>query len=441
MREFLKPPKSSTPEFFMPQRYLRLAVIMVIVFTAVALLVQQQRLLAGSGGGTAVACQGGMAGIYPCDRVDLISFTPKEALGATITESKVTNPWGWTDPETGKEYVMMGMQEGVAFVDISQPLTPTYLGILPTHYLMAPLSEYRDMKVYQNYAFIIADYPSQNGLQIFDLTTLRHITTPTVFSETAHYDGIRDGHHIYIHQETGYVYIPRRSSGDCATGTTMINIQDPLHPTSAGCFAAGGVASDVNCVIYHGPDADYQGREICTVGSDDNLMVGDVTSKTAPVMLSLVTYPSASRIHSARFTEDQRYIITADMEDEHHHGYNTRIYIWDATDLDNIPTPTFYTGPTTGSDHMVWIQGDFAYISNLGAGVRILDLRRLSEGVVTPAAYFDNYPVSNAPGHYHGTWAVYPYFESGVLVMSDREEGLFLLRPLLHQTFLPVIVK
>ncbi len=425
----------------MSKRWMRLLVMVAVVLTAVSVLAQQQRLMAKSAGGnTAAACSQGMAGEYPCERVDLLSFTPKTALGATMTQTKVTNPWGWTDPQTGKEYVMMGMQEGVAFIDISQPLTPTYLGILPTHYLTAPLSEFRDMKVYQNYAFIIADFPSQNGLQIFDLTTLRQVTTPTTFSETAHYAGIMDGHHIYIHQETGYAYIPRRSSGNCSTGTTMINVQDPLHPTDAGCFAEGGVASDTNCVLYHGPDATYHGREICVIGSDDNLIVGDVTTKTMPVVLAIRSYASASRIHSARFTADHRYIVSVDVDDEHHHGYNTRIFIWDAMDLDDISDdPVFYTGPTTGSDHMVWLRGDFAYISNLSAGVRILDLRRISEGVLTQAAYFDNYPASNSPGHQHGTWAIFPYFESGVLALSDREEGLFLLRPLLEQTFLPVV--
>ncbi len=418
----------------------RLCILTAVMLVTLVALFQQHRLLAKSvGGGTAAPCLNGQAGGYPCNRVDLLSFMPQAELGATMTNTKVANLWGWTDSETGKEYVLLGLEEGTAFVDVSQPLTPTYLGLLPTHMLTAPLSVYRDMKVYQNYAFIVGDSPSENGMQVFDLTSLRGITTPMTFTESAHYDGFADGHNIFIHEDTGYAYVARRSSGYCSTGVTMVNIQDPLNPTDAGCFADGGVASDVSCVLYHGPDADYQGHEICLIASDDNLVVWNVPDSISPT-LAMLTYPNAERIHGAWFTEDHRYFLSVDMDDEHHHGLNTRIFIWDASDLDNIPTtPVIYTGPTTGSDHNVWVRGNFAYIGNLSAGLRILDLRHIADGQLTQAAYFDEYPASNAPGHLHGAWAVYPYFESGVVAMSDRETGLFLLRPLLEQLFLPAV--
>jgi choice-of-anchor B domain-containing protein len=413
-----------------------------VLLLAAITLIRQQQIMAQSGGSTAAVCQNGVAAGYPCDRVNLLSYTGKMELGATITNSLVANLWGWTDPETGSEYVIVGLQEGTAFVDVSNPLTPTYLGLLPTHFPTATLSPFRDMKVYQNYAYIIGDAPSQNGLQIFDLTTLRGITTPTTFSETAHYDGIVDGHNIFIHEATGYAYVVRRGAGACNTGTVMIDLQDPLNPADAGCYGAGGIASDLQCVLYHGPDADYQGREICLVASDDNVVVGDVTSKTMPVTLAIRDYHHAERAHSAWFTEDHHYFISVDMDDEHHHGLNTRVFIWDASDLDNIPEePVIYNGPTTGSDHNIWVRGDYAYIGNLRAGLRILDLRQIANGTLAQAAYFDNFAPNNFAGHEQGAWAVYPYFESGVIAISDRTEGLFLVRPLLEQTFLPMVRK
>jgi choice-of-anchor B domain-containing protein len=420
------------------QRMTRLLILTAIVLTAVITLYQQQKLMAGGDGNSAAVCVNGTAAGYPCHNINLLSFTPKDALGATVTDSLVANLWGWTDPETGKEYVMLGLDDSTAFIDVSNPLSPTYLGALLSHNYPIT-SPFRDMKVYQDYAFIVADSPSQNGMQVFDLTSLRGITTPTIFSETAHYDEIADGHNIFINEDTGYAYIARRSIGACG-GVTMVNIQDPLNPVDAGCYEEGDVASDSMCVLYHGPDADYQGREICVIASDDNLVVGDVTSKTMPVTITdTLSYANATRIHSVWFTEDHRYFLSADMMDEHHWGYNTRIFIWDASDLNAIPEPMLYTGPTTGSDHNIWVRGDYAYVGNLSAGLRILDLRSIDNGQLTQAAYFDDYPTSNAPGHEHGTWAVYPFFESGVVAMSNREEGLFLVRPLLKQTFLPIV--
>ena len=40
--------------------------------------------------------------------------------------------WGWTDPETGKEYVLCGLDDGTAFIDISNPEEPFFLGKLLT---------------------------------------------------------------------------------------------------------------------------------------------------------------------------------------------------------------------------------------------------------------------------------------------------------------------
>lgn len=421
-------------------RVLWLTAVLLLAITA---LVRQQQLMAHTQASAASSvCQNGVAAGYPCDRTDLLSYTSKMDLGATITNSLVANLWGWTDPETGSEYVILGLQEGTAFVDVTNPLTPTYLGLLPTHFPTATLSPFRDMKVYQDYAYIIADSPSQNGMQIFDLTTLRGITTATTFSETAHYDGIVDGHNIFINEETGYAYVVRRAAPPCNAGTVMLDLQDPLNPVDVGCYGDGGIASDLQCVLYHGPDPDYQGQEICAIASDNDIVVADVTSKTNPVTLAIRPYHNAARAHSAWFTEDHRYFLSVDMDDEHHYGTNTRVFIWDASDLDDIPTtPVIYNGPTTGSDHNIWIVGDYAYIGNLRAGLRILDLRRIAEGTLTQAAYFDNYPTSNAAGHEQGAWAVYPYFESGVVAISDRTEGLFLVRPLLEQIFLPVVIK
>jgi choice-of-anchor B domain-containing protein len=69
-----------------------------------------------------------MAGIYPCDNVDLLSFLPLAQIGG----GNGNDIWGWTDPQDGKEYAIMGRTNGTAFVDISDPYNPVYLGNLPT---------------------------------------------------------------------------------------------------------------------------------------------------------------------------------------------------------------------------------------------------------------------------------------------------------------------
>ena len=58
---------------------------------------------------------------------------------------------GWTDPQTGKEYALVGLNNGCAFIDISNLVNPVYLGKLTSNGSGSGDS-WRDVKVYQNHA-------------------------------------------------------------------------------------------------------------------------------------------------------------------------------------------------------------------------------------------------------------------------------------------------
>jgi len=118
-----------------------------------------------------VPCVNGLAGPYPCRNANLLAFLPLSAIGGGQSASDL---WGWTDPETGKEYALVGRSTGTAFVDISEPTQPVYLGDLPTETVE---SSWREIKVYGSYAFIVSEAPF-HGMQVFDLTQLRTVTDP-----------------------------------------------------------------------------------------------------------------------------------------------------------------------------------------------------------------------------------------------------------------------
>jgi choice-of-anchor B domain-containing protein len=207
----------------------------------------------------ATPCVAGMAGIYPCDNVDLMAFMPLSDFSVSYTN----DIWGWTDPLDGKEYVLLGASNGTVFVDISDPVNPLYLGKLPTQTSSSP---WRDIKVYNNYAFIVSE-AGGHGMQIFDLTELRSVVSPPVtFSNTDHYNGFGSAHNVAINEDSGYAY--GLGTGTCSGGLHMVDIQDPLNATNAGCYSGDGYTHDAQCVIYSGPDADYTGAifdiYICT---------------------------------------------------------------------------------------------------------------------------------------------------------------------------------
>jgi choice-of-anchor B domain-containing protein len=368
----------------------------------------------------ATACVGNMAGSYPCGNIDLLSFLPLGSIGG----GEGNDIWGWTGCN-GREFALMGRTSGTAFVEITDPVNPVYLGNLPTH---TGNSIWRDIKTYADHAFIVSE-ASGHGMQVFDLTQLCTITAPPVtFSETTHYNGFGNAHNLAINEDSGYAYSV--GTNTCSGGLHMVNIQNPLSPTSAGCYSADGYTHDTQCVNYHGPDTEHQGKEICfnSQGSTETLTIVDVTNKAAPIQLSNPGYTGSAYTHQGWLTEDHTYFLLDDEADETTSGHNTRTYIWDLTDLDNPQFIDNYTASTAAIDHNLYLKGNYAFEANYRAGLRILDIHDIANGNLFEEAYFDIYPTSDS-ANFNGAWSNYPYFDSGVVVLSGIEQGLFVLQP------------
>jgi len=362
-------------------------------------------------------CENGMAGDYSCNGYDLQSFISL----AELDTDRGNDSWGWTDPDNGDEYAIMGVKNGTVFIDISDPINPIYLGKLPTH---TDNSTWRDIKVYQNHAFIVSE-AINHGMQVFDLTRLKNVSNaPETFTEDAHYNGFGSSHNLVINEETGYAY----SVGDntYSGGAHFIDISDPLNPIAAGGYSDDGYTHDAQVVIYNGPDTDYTGREIYIGSNEDKVVIVDVTDKNTPQHISSVSYSNFSYTHQGWITEDFKYYILGDESDEINLGFNTKTIVLDFTDLDN-PIHSFdYSGPTLATDHNGYVNGDFFYLANNAAGLRVIDISDISNGEMTEIGFFDSYPLNDFAG-YQGIWSNYPYFESGNIVISDRE-GFFVVK-------------
>ncbi|HLT45888.1 MAG TPA: choice-of-anchor B family protein [Rubricoccaceae bacterium] len=387
-----------------------------------------------------VTCQSGVAdedgnpgtsfNNFPCGSVDLYAHLPHGTFG-TFYGNDI---WGWTDPDSGREFALVGLLDGTAFVEVTDPVNPVYLGKLPT---ATESSFWRDIKTYGHYAFVVSE-ASEHGMQVFDLTRLLDVASPPVtFEADAHFTGPDDAplgsaHNIAIDTESGFAYAV--GSGECEGGLYIVDIRDPLNPTQAGCFGEDGYTHDTQCVVYRGPDPDYQGRQVCVSSNEDTLTLTDVTDKANPVLISRGFYPNPAYTHQGWFTEDQRYFLVDDELDEITGlTSNTRTIVFDLTDLDDPEFDFFYFSELPSSDHNLYIRGHYAYLSNYTTGLRILDLSGIDDDLVTEVAYFDTYWDTDASGTM-GQWSNYPFFPSGTVVANDTDYGLFVLRPNLPTT-------
>lgn len=368
----------------------------------------------------AADCVGGSADGYACQNVDLLAQLPLSTIGG----GSGNDIWGWTDPQTGREYALVGRTNGTAFVDITTPTSPVYLGNLPT---ATTSSSWRDVKVYANHAYVVSEAGS-HGLQVFDLTRLRNINNPPVtFSADARNTSFGSAHNVAINTDSGYAYVV--GSTTCSGGPRMFNLSNPTSPAFAGCVSGDGYTHDTQGVIYNGPHAAFRGREILFNANEDTVTIVDATSKSNPVQLSRTGYSGSGYTHQGWLTEDHRYFLLDDETDEISNGHNTRTYVFDVSDLNNPVLLGRYNGPTAATDHNMYVHGDHVYQANYRAGLRILSLANVANpSTLTEVAYFDVYPESNTAG-FAGAWSTYPYFTSGTVIVNSIQRGLFVLRP------------
>ncbi|MDH3849196.1 MAG: choice-of-anchor B family protein [Gammaproteobacteria bacterium] len=363
-------------------------------------------------------CTDGDAGEFSCSGVDLRSRLPISEMDGVGGN----DIWGWFDSQTGREYALMGLRNGTAFVDISDPENPAFLGRLPTQ---TTSSTWRDIKVYQDHAYIVADAAGAHGMQVFDLTRLRGVTDAQAWQADMVYGDFQNAHNLAINEASGFAYAV--GTDTCSGGLHMIDLGDPVNPMFAGCHEVTPDTHDAQCVLYQGPDANFTGREICVNSNENHVGVADVSNKSAPVRLSpLVTYPQLGFVHQAWLTEDHRFLFVGDELDELNFGVPTRTHVFDVSDLASPQYLYAYEATTTTIDHNLYVLGNRLYQANYNAGLRVLEFGDLVNQEIAEVAFFDTVPASGV-GSFDGAWSVYPYLPSGTIIVSDGINGLFIL--------------
>lgn len=373
-------------------------------------------------------CENAKANGYDCNQIDFYANISNSIL-AGISAVDGNDIWGWTDSETGIEYALVGQSNGTVFVSIQNPENPEIVGRLPSETDNA--SVWRDIKVYDDHAFIVADNNTGHGMQIFDLSRLREFSGEILeFNSDAVYTGVSSAHNVVINEETGYAYIvgARNAGNNCGRGGLhIVNIKDPKDPVFAGCFDVDGYTHDAQCVTYNGPDKEYQGMEVCFNANENTVTIANVDDKENTSLIAKSGYPQSAYSHQGWLTEDHQYFISNDELDEQGSDFNTRTLIWDVRDLDNPKLINQHFSEKASIDHNLYVKDNLIYQSNYTSGLVILDAEKIAKGEIRERGFFDTFPNSNN-NSFNGSWSNYPFFESGVIVVNDKNNGFFVLK-------------
>ena len=137
-------------------------------------------------------------------------------------------------------------------------------------------------------------------------------------------------------------------------------------------------------------------------------------------------YPQAGFAHQGWLTEDHRYFLMGDEEDELNFDVPTRTLVFDISDLEQPVLVYAYEAPTVAIDHNLYVLGKRVFAANYSSGLRVMQFNDLANQDMNEIAFFDTFPDSDAK-NFSGAWSVYPFLPSGNIIVSDQKYGLFIL--------------
>ena len=309
--------------------------------------------------------------------------------------------WGYVAPN-GREYAILGCATGTAFYDVTDSANIVEVGFIP-----GPTSNWREMKVFSNYAYIVSE-ATNSKIQIVNLANLPAsvtlVGTSNMASHSSTHSISQDGPYLYLHG----------CNSSFGQGVTVVDLTNPTSPVKRGGWNSqyvhdSRVRNDTiyACNIYDPPGT----ISVINAANKDNLTT----------ITSWVNNPNPFP-HNAALTAGRTYIYTTD-ETSTPPG---KLKVWNISNLSNVTFVTNWqpTGITNAIVHNVEIYGNYALVAHYTAGIRLINIS--NPAVPVEAAWYDSYP-SNNNNSYNGCWGVF-MFPSGKIIASDRQTGLYVLK-------------
>jgi len=347
--------------------------------------------------------------MFDSHNVTLLSWIPLNAFPGGHSEGN--DCWGYTSP-SGREYAIMGLRRGFGFVEVTDPTNPVIID-----WVEGPSSGWHDVKVIGEYAYGVSE--GGWGIQVMDMSDIDAGRVALIQNKTQL--GHETTHNIISNPDSGYIYLCGANIAN--GGLIAVSLDDPTNPTIVGQWTTHYV-HDAQVVSY--TDGPYAGREIafCLNGSD-GLEIIDVTDKGNMFLVGRTDYSQLRYTHQAWLSEDRQYLYLNDELDEGDSVSVTTTRVFDVSDITNPTLASTFTTGLAAIDHNNYVKGDTLYQANYRSGLRVWDL---SDDPLNPTevAWFDTFPGSDRAS-FNGAWSTYPYFDSGIVLISDIERGLFIV--------------
>lgn len=354
---------------------------------------------------------------FAAHRVALLSWLTPQDLSGRV--ERANDVWGYVSP-AGREYAIIGLESGTAFVEITDPLLPRLVGLIP-----GAESTWRDMAVYRDHAYSVNE--SGNGIQVIDLGRIDRGQIRLV--REVRTDGLETAHNITVNEDSGYAYL---SGSNLANGGLVaLDLKDPSRPRLERGSWPFFYIHDLLAVTYD--TRRHAGREIVyAFAAGAGLHIIDATDKDNMFTVAELRYPGLRYAHSGALSSNRKFLYLNDELDELNVRDQpggvpvTNTYIFHVKNFERPRYLKRFSNGLLSTDHNSMVTGKRLFAANYTSGLRIFDIRVAKRP--RESSFLDTYPEGDFPG-FAGAWGVYSDLPSGNVLVSDIQRGLFVLRP------------
>lgn len=354
---------------------------------------------------------------YASQNISLLSNWDDPAVPAEPVYSiRYNGIWGWEDGN-GNEYALIGASSGVYFVNVTVPTAPVLADFVPGH---RQNCIWREIKTYGHYAYLVSDDAAPNTFQIVDMQYLPdsvHVVhdSNTIF-ERSHTIFV-DGNKLYCGTVKGGVI-----SG--VSAMAVFDLSNPAQPT-----LLRKLNTDFPTLLSSNQVHDMFVRNDTVYASCgfDGLYVfkHNTAANNFTLHGSITSYPSSGYNHSSALTDDGATLV---FMDEVPNGLPVKVY--DVSDFSNMSFRSTFQSNVGPTPHNPFMVGKTCYIAYYQDGLQVYDVSDASQPV--RLGYFDTHYQTPLGGPYpspayQGAWGAYPYLPSGNVLVSDMQNGLYVL--------------
>jgi choice-of-anchor B domain-containing protein len=343
----------------------------------------------------------------------LAQWSDSSLPGSSAYDNTYNEVWGLV--VNNREIAVIGSTMGTHFIDVTNPSA-----ILEIEFVAGaatgPQIVHRDYHDYNGYLYAVADEGSNSTLQIIDITTLPDSVSVVYNSNSL----IRQSHNIFIDSSAARLYALATSGVGGYGSLKIFSLEDPINPVLIKTFGSNLLGKSIS----HVHDAFVENNIAYLNCGPNGFALVDFSDIANPVLISSLDnsdYPQAGYNHSGWPSKDGNFYYMADED-------------WDkdikVIDMSNLPDLNVVGFIDAGNDnkysipHNQLVHDDLLYVSYYFDGLQVYDI----SNPASPERVM-YYPTSQQVliPNYKGSWGVYPYLPSGNILVSDMQEGLFVV--------------